>query len=262
MCFQHGTLFGFNLQFLESTIDMTQLKSILFDFDGTLRIHLPSGGEVFTDYAISIGLTVSQDDKLRGLRWEHYYFANSPELREDQKTFKGDGSGFWVNYSRRRLIALGCPPGQATEFSGAASAHMAEAYKPHVHVPDELHQVLPALQNAGYILGVVSNRGEPYLEELQETRLAPYFKFSLAGGEVPSFKPEPGIFMRALELAGTEPHETLYVGDNYFADVVGSQRAGLQPVLYDPGTIFPDVECPVIRSFGELPKLLVESEIA
>jgi HAD superfamily hydrolase (TIGR01549 family) len=235
---------------------MNKVKGILFDFDGTLRIHLPSGGEVFTDYAISLGVPISEENKLRGLRWEHYYFANSPEIRADQITFKGDSPAFWVNYSRRRLIAMGCHPGQAIEFSAAASAYMAEAYKPQVHVPDELHEVLPALRKEGYVLGVVSNRDKPYPDELHKTGLHDYFDFSLAGGEVPSFKPEPGIFLRALELAGTKPDETLYIGDNYFADVVGSHRAGLQPVLYDPGTIFPEAECPVIKSFDELSQLI------
>lgn len=236
---------------------MSTIKAILFDFDGTLRIHLPSGGEVFTDFVGQLGIPVSHENKLRSLRWEHYYFANSPEIRADQITFKGDSPGFWVNYSRRRLIAMGCHPKQAIELASACSAYMAEFYKPKVHVPDELHTVLPALQNSGYVLGVVSNRGEPYSEKLQEMGLAPYFKFSLAGGEIPSFKPEPGIFLRALELAGTQPHETLYVGDNYFADVVGSNRAGLRPVLYDPEGIFSEVECPIIKSFEEIPNLIL-----
>jgi FMN phosphatase YigB (HAD superfamily) len=237
------------------------IKAILFDFDGTLRIHLPSGGEVFTDYARSIDLPISEDDKLRGMRWEHYYFANSPEIRADIKTFPANSRDFWINYSRRRLISIGCHPGQAIELSEAASAYMAEFYRPRVHVPGELPAVLSAFQDAGYVLGVVSNRDNPYPEELKETGLDGYFQFSLAGGEVPSFKPEPGIFIRALELAGTDAHETIYIGDNYFADVVGSLRAGLRPVLYDPGTLFPEVQCPTIKSFDELPELVNPAKV-
>jgi FMN phosphatase YigB (HAD superfamily) len=232
------------------------IKAILFDFDGTLRIHLPSGGEVFTDYARSLGLTISEDDKLRGLRWEHFYFAHSPEIRADLKTFPSNSRDFWVNFNRRRLISMGCHPSRAIELSEGMSSYMAESYKPRVHVPGELAGVLAAFQNAGYVLGVVSNRDEPYTEELKETGLDSYFQFSLAGGEVPSFKPEPGIFLRALEMAGTNAHETIYIGDNYFADVVGSLRAGLWPVLYDPATVFPEAECPTIKSFDELPHLI------
>jgi len=83
-----------------------------------------------------------------------------------------------------------------------------------------------------------------------------HFAFTLAGGEVKSFKPERGIFEEALRRAGTSAPETMYVGDNYFADVVGSLRAGLRPVLYDPNRLFPDAECAVIQSFDQLPKLL------
>jgi FMN phosphatase YigB (HAD superfamily) len=50
--------------------------------------------------------------------------------------------------------------------------------------------------------------------------------------------------------------QTLYVGDNYFADVIGARRAGLQPVLYDPKGIFHDPGCPVITNFNDLQKVL------
>ena len=52
------------------------------------------------------------------------------------------------------------------------------------------------------------------------------------------------------------PSEAAYVGDNYFADVVGARAAGLTPVLLDPRGIFDDPECAVIHSFTELPRAL------
>ncbi len=70
------------------------------------------------------------------------------------------------------------------------------------------------------------------------------------------WKPEPQIFAHACEQLSVEPSETAYVGDNYFADVVGAQRAGLQPVLYDPRGVFPDPDCLRIRSFDELEGIL------
>ena len=91
---------------------------------------------------------------------------------------------------------------------------------------------------------------------MQKLDLDCYFQFFLAGGEVNSYKPDLLIFERALELAGTSAQETMYVGDNYFADIIGSQRAGLMPVLYDPISLFPDADCMVIKSFAEIPALL------
>ena len=82
------------------------------------------------------------------------------------------------------------------------------------------------------------------------------FQLVLAGGDVRMWKPEPYIFIHACERLNIAPTEAVYVGDNYFADVVGARRAGLLPVLYDPRGIFPDPGCPIIRSFPELTQLL------
>lgn len=209
------------------------------------------------EFVRSMGFKVSEEDRIRAEHWEHFYFASSLEIRKDSETYKDDRSGFWVNFGRRRLIALGLKASDALEVAPKASAHMNEAYKPQVHVPPDAHTQLTALKEAGYILGVVSNRETPYQDELKELKLDSYFKFSLAGGEVNSYKPDKIIFERALELAGTSVAETMYIGDNYFADVMGAHRSGLKPVLYDPTNLFPDTGgFAFIRSFAELPELL------
>jgi putative hydrolase of the HAD superfamily len=85
-----------------------------------------------------------------------------------------------------------------------------------------------------------------------------FFDFTLVAGEVNAWKPDPRIFQEALQRTGSRPDKTLYVGDNYFADVVGSRRAGLRPVLLDPERIFIEADCPVIGSIGDLPGLLAQ----
>lgn len=234
------------------------IKAVLFDLDGTLRHHLPTGGEVFIEYVRSLGVTVSEADRIRTERWEHLYFASSLEVQEDNKKFKSDLKAFWINFAKRRLVALGLPLEKAVDLAPQVSNHMETSYRPQVFVPQDATVLLNYLQEAGYILGVVSNRDEPYLDELKKLALDQFFSFALAAGEVDSYKPERRIFEHALEMAGTSAAETMYIGDNYFADVVGSLRAGLVPVLYDPGSLFPDAanECAVIKSFSEFYDLL------
>ncbi|GAB4416360.1 MAG: hypothetical protein Kow002_02080 [Anaerolineales bacterium] len=233
------------------------LKAILFDFDGTLRHHIPMGGDVFTDYVISLGFPVTNEDRLRAARWEHFYFANSLEIQSDQKLIvDGDQSAFWIKFGQRRLVALGLPPSIVEELSPKVSAHMRTAYKPEVWMPEELHTLLPALKEAGYTLGVVSNRSEPYHESVEELGLQDHFDVILAAGEINSWKPDTKIFHHAVELANSKPEQTLYIGDNYYADIVGAHRAGLQPVLYDRLGIFADANCPIIDSFKQLPAIL------
>jgi HAD superfamily hydrolase (TIGR01549 family) len=233
------------------------IKAVLFDLDGTLRLNQPSSRDVFTECVRGMGIEPSQEDHVRAERWEHFYFAHSLDIREDGKKFKDDRKGFWVNFTRRRLVALGVHQPKAAELAPHVSNCMEANYKPQAQLPEGVHTLLKALQEKEYVLGVVSNREDPFHDELEELGLKVYFHFTLAGGEVQSFKPDFRIFERALELAGTSANETMYIGDNYYADIVGSHRAGLVPVLFDPNLLFPDAECDVIRSFDELHRLLL-----
>ena len=228
------------------------IRGILFDFDGTLRHSQPDGGEVFIDQAIALGLPIGMDDRLRGIRWEHYYWANYPELRADLNTFGREGSEFWHNYGHRQLVSLGIPREQAGLLSPVLTKYMSEQYKPDSVLPREVPALLGQLKEAGFKLAVVSNREFPYQQELDQLGVSEYFDLLLAAGEVQSYKPEPGIFEAALQRMDLTPEAAMYVGDNYFADVVGSQRAGLRPVLYDPRGVYPHATCEVISSFDQL----------
>ena len=231
---------------------LNHIKAVFFDLDGTLRHSIPTGGEVFNEYVASLGLTYSEEDRLRAMRWEHQYWASSADLRDDLLAHSADTENFWIEYSRRRLLALGASPEWAAEFAAKASAHMGEMYKPDSVVHEDVRRTLPALREAGYRLAVISNRDRPFQELLDAHGLSEFFPYSLAGGEVDIYKPEPGIFEHALKQMKVTAPETVYVGDNYYADILGARRAGLQPVLYDPDRIFPDADCVTIRSFDEL----------
>jgi putative hydrolase of the HAD superfamily len=232
------------------------IKAIFFDFDGTLRHSVPRGGDVFNDYVRTLGLQINEEARLRAMRWEHRYWANSVDLRDDILAHSANTENFWIEYSRRRLVVLGAAPAWALEHAPKASLHMGEAYKPESIVPDDVRRTLPELKQAGYLMAVISNRDQPFQASLDDHRLSEFFEFSLAGGEVNSYKPEIPIFEHALQRGKVTAQETIYVGDNYYADVVGARRAGLRPVLYDPQGVFPQADCTTITSFDELKSIL------
>jgi FMN phosphatase YigB (HAD superfamily) len=232
------------------------IKAIFFDLDGTLRHNVPSGGEVFTDYVITLGLQVNEEARLRALRWEHFYWASSVDLRNDLLAHSAETEPFWIEYSRRRLIALGASEEWAVEFAPRISVHMGEFYKPDSVIPEDVRRVLPQLKESGYILGVISNRDKPFQNVLDDHGIGELFDFSLAAGEVNVFKPDPGVFAHGLQRVNLAAQEAIYVGDNYYADVLGARNAGLQPVLYDPLGVFPDPDCATIKSFDELNSII------
>ena len=231
------------------------IKAVFFDLDGTLRHNLPSGGEFFADYAIELGLPATQDDRLRAMRWEHFYWANSAQLKADKLAYPDD-KNFYAHYARRQLGALGASEADAEILAPKITEHMVKAYKPKSVVPEDVMRMLPALKERGHVLAVISNREQPYDEEIATLGLAPFFVLAVAGGQIRMWKPEPFIFAHACKQLNVNPTEAVYVGDNYYADVVGARRAGLQPVLYDPRGIFPDPGCARIESFDELGELL------
>ncbi len=96
-----------------------------------------------------------------------------------------------------------------------------------------VEKVLAKLRAAGVILGAVSNAyfsGKILQEELNRWGLGDSFAFVLSSGDLGWRKPGASIFERALQLTGTTPGETWFIGDSYEEDIVGARRAGLTPV--------------------------------
>jgi putative hydrolase of the HAD superfamily len=66
-------------------------------------------------------------------------------------------------------------------------------------------------------------------------------------------KPHPEIFRYAIKQAGVPPAETVYVGDQYQVDVVGSNDAGMKGILLDRDEYYREtLDCPRLRSLKEL----------
>jgi len=233
------------------------IKAVFFDFDGTVRQNLPAGGEVLANHAVSLGLHIGLEDRERLARWEHFYWAMSQELLEDRARFDGRVAEFWYQYGQRQLVALGATTEQAVMLAPQITVYMRQNYKPQSVVPEDARRLFPQLKDQGYLLALISNREKSYQDEVEALGLARYMEFSLAGGEINAYKPEPEIFLHACSRLGVTPAESAYVGDNYFADVVGARRGNLMPILYDPRGIFPDAGCTTIKNFEELPVALV-----
>jgi HAD superfamily hydrolase (TIGR01549 family) len=231
-------------------------KAIFYDLDGTLRKNLPAGRDLFAEHAISLGLDITPADRLRSARWEHAYWASSDDLRADIDRYKKEDQAFWRNYALRQLYALGCPEDCASQYAPLLSDFMETSYQPQDLLFDGVAETLSGLRESGYVLAVVSNRDKPFHDYLREKDILRYLHFALAAGEVSSWKPDPEIFIRATQQADVCPGDAVYIGDNYYADIVGARRAGLIPVLFDPAGVFPEADCTVIQTHAQIFDLL------
>jgi putative hydrolase of the HAD superfamily len=143
-----------------------------------------------------------------------------------------------------------------------------EAYQwgiiPGTKVFPEVPETLKLLRENGLKIGIVTNAHQPMLLRDMEITEHGIFEFfpdcRIAAADVGYLKPHPIIFQAALKCIGTKPEETIFVGDDPDADIVGAQSAGLKAVMrrlphrpFDSETIIPDA---FISRLDELPPLL------
>ncbi|MDY0042744.1 MAG: HAD family hydrolase [Desulforhabdus sp.] len=233
-------------------ISLNGTQFILFDLDGTLRHNQPSSEHAFFDFAVQLGAEDSPARRRSGMRWSHYYWAQSPVLLNDLVTYKNQEELFWINYAFRHLLSFGCSKEQATLLAKPVQEQMEKHYKPEDVVYPSTIETLQQLRQAGFTLGVVTNRRDSCDEQLSALGLKEFMDVTVVAGKVSAWKPDPAIFEHALKMLKASPEQVIYVGDNYFADIVGARRAGIRPVLIDPEGVFTEPECTVITSIEEL----------
>lgn len=93
---------------------------------------------------------------------------------------------------------------------------------------DDTLSTLAALKQRGYILGVVTNRhygGVPFYEDLMAMELLDYFEYEhmAISADLGIRKPNPDIFLHALNRLNVQPEEAAMVGDSLKADILGAK---------------------------------------
>jgi putative hydrolase of the HAD superfamily len=225
------------------------IDTVLFDFDGTLVFHEPDTSDVISTFCADIGQPLSAEAERQGRRTRHEYFID-PLIREQLASLSNDE--FWLHFNRYMLESLDIKGDLALLTAELTSRfhNLEMSY----HCPKPGYQILTELGARGYRLGLITNRGgvERFNELLDQLDLRPYFELVLASGEVGIQKPNPAIFAAALERINGRAEASIYVGDNYWADVIGARQAGLTPILLDPNRLFPEADCHILEHLEDL----------
>ena len=229
-----------------------QITTLLFDLDGTLTFKHPSKLDVLFTILDERGVPLMASAHRDTMQFIYYYWANSPEAAEDLEMYGDFTQEFWTHYLKRKLWAAGLTDLQAEELASEVQPILDERCQSTLLVPDDVRPTLKSLRTKGYKMGMVTNRSGSIEDELNDLGFLPFFDFQFTAGEVDSWKPALDIFEHALYLAESSPDTTAYIGDNYYTDVVGARNAGIYPILMDPRNVFPDADCQVIRSIGDL----------
>jgi putative hydrolase of the HAD superfamily len=116
-------------------------------------------------------------------------------------------------------------------------------------------EVLFELKRRAVGLGVISNWDCTARDILTATGLIDFFDHVIISCEVNCAKPDPKIFNLALQKTAAEPRKSLYVGDNYYDDALGSRKVGMNVVIINRfGTLGVEEirDCIIIRDISEV----------
>ena len=126
-------------------------------------------------------------------------------------------------------------------------------------------QILPGTRDAlerlrkEYAIAVISNADGRIDAVLRRCGIVDCFQSITDSGNVGHEKPHPAIFEAALREMNAGAAESLYVGDVYSVDYVGSRHAGMQAVLFDVAGAYRERELPRVESLVGLEKWLKQS---
>ncbi|MCX7719038.1 MAG: HAD-IA family hydrolase [Candidatus Sumerlaeaceae bacterium] len=207
----------------------TVIECVLFDAGGTL-LGTNTDSEhwyemFFVDACRELGREVAMSEVTRVLHDAAVRFA--PERRSSSPE---QVRAYWEHVYGEAFRALvpGCD-------WRALAGHFIDRFEAGEFVqlfPDTV-PALDMLRERGLKCGIVSNFGTYLLDFLRIVGIADRFAFVLVSAAEGCEKPEPEIFMRAIECAATLPERILFVGDSVTEDYDGPSRHGMLAVLID-----------------------------
>lgn len=159
---------------------------------------------------------------------------------------------FWVDYDVAYASTLGVAQDQVNSFRIAVRNTWS-------WVHDENVASFHRLAETGIPLAIVSNNDGTAPEQMRDFGVC-----QVGAGPLPEVaaivdstlegvaKPDPAIFMPAIDALAIDPQAVVYVGDTVHADVHGAINAGMQVVQLDPFDHHTDFEHSRMRDLDQL----------
>jgi HAD superfamily hydrolase (TIGR01549 family) len=200
------------------------VTTILFDLDDTLFDHAGTA-------RAALAATAARRPTLQVVPVETLYQHYS-ELLEEVHPLVMTGRISYLEARQQRfarLLAPYEPTPTAAEVAQLAEQHYGHYQQLRRPMAGAL-ALLQALKPA-YKIGIVTNnRTAEQQEKLRHLGLSHLVDALITSEDVGVLKPAPAIYAQALQRLGAEAAETVMVGDNWQADVVGALAVGICPV--------------------------------
>lgn len=231
----------------EKTSPSTRPTTILFDLDDTLFDHIATA-------RASLRASTTPLPFFQTVDFEPFYQLYS-ELLEEYHALLMAGRYSYEEARRlrfERLLAPYWPAATATEIDDFVRAN--QTHYPLMRQPVAGAQALLQALKPNYRIGIVTNnRTTEQEEKLAFLGMTDLVDALITSEEVGVPKPDARIFEVAMRYLGARPEETVLVGDNWRADVLGALAVGIRPVwLNRLGAVRPLPQVAELTSFEPL----------
>lgn len=237
------------------------VRTIFFDLDETLLDDDQCMREAVTRTCSTLSKRYPQIDLIQleatYLNISNEWWTNSGSVPRASGSGSSSGRDIRIEVWGKAIASCGLQhENLAIEAADLYSKERRATYKSF----PEAYDVLSNLRQK-FNLGIISNGPiSVQREKLQTIGLDHFFDVIVVSGEIGIGKPDPGIFLKALELMRVAANETLYVGDSLSSDIAGARNAGLYAIWLNrkkadkpPNEVNPDAE---INTLCELLSIL------
>ncbi|MCH5229472.1 MAG: HAD family hydrolase [Muribaculaceae bacterium] len=182
---------------------MTQIRNIIFDFDGTLADTSKLIVATMQKTIKGMGLPFRNEDQIRatiGIRLDEIPNKLWPSLKGISKSFVED---YKKNF---------------------------EELKDYISIEPfpEVKETLKKFKDEGYQMAVATSRSQRSVKELiEKLGIKDYFSYLLGGDDVSKGKPEPESIYKILSDQDWNYNETIMVGD-MSVDILMGKKAGIR----------------------------------
>lgn len=120
------------------------------------------------------------------------------------------------------------------ELSMYFEEHFLDKILNHNDLVEGAEYILEYLKSKNYTLHVISNGFQEVTErKCLLSGIAKYFNTITSADSVGVRKPNPAIFEYSLGLSHATKEESILIGDDWIADVIGAQNFGMDAIFFD-----------------------------
>lgn len=233
------------------------IKAVFFDWFNTLARYDPPREELQSQVLEEFGIHVSPQKIMPALLIADKNYFEENAILPMRNRSPEEQSKVWLRYQTTVLTEAGIdvPEDPATLLKILKRGQ--ELQGSNFTLFDDVLSTLKMLKQRGLIIGLLTNLTTDMKPIYSELGLEPYINFVVTAGEVEADKPEPPIFLMALQRAGVNASEAVHVGDQPKIDITGARAVGITPILIDRYNLYPEVDdCTRIESLTELVQYL------